>query len=58
VPLVLFQLLLRQGEDFFAYEHWHRHFNPVLTRALVVGAIPAGDSVALAQRSRDSLPWP
>ncbi len=54
--LVLLQLFLSQSEDLFTHQRRHRHFDPLLPWSLMVGAVAAGDSVALPQRPGDSLP--
>src|ERR1035437_5665923 len=57
MPFVLLQLLLGQREDLFADQGGNGNLGPVLARSFVLGAIPAGQSLALPQRSRDSLAW-
>src|SRR5215208_6525060 len=57
MPFVFLQLLLSQREGLFADQGGNGNLNPVLARSFVIGAITAGQSVALPQRSRDSLPW-
>src|ERR1035441_5911449 len=57
MPFVLLQLLLGQREDLFADQGGNGNLDPVLARSFVIGAIAAGQSVALPQRSRDPLAW-
>src|SRR5579863_8030012 len=57
MPFVLLQLLLRQRKGLFADQGGNGNLDPVLVRSFVIGAIAAGEPVALPQRSRDSLAW-
>ena len=48
---VFLQLLLSQGEDFFADQRRHRHLDPFLSWPLMARAVSTGNSAALPQRS-------